>query len=299
MARLLQSRTRFRYSAGMSGSASPASKEPDRPQAASPLGAGDPPAFEIVNPEGRAPFLLICDHASKTLPRALGTLGLEVRLLEQHIAWDIGASDAARWLSRRFDAPLVRAGYSRLAIDLNRALDDPTSIAQESDGVDIPGNRKLTAVARAARADALFRPYHGAIDAALGRFRARGAVPALISIHSFTPVMNGFARPWHFGVLWDRDPRIAVPLIENLRREPGAVIGDNEPYSARDPHGFSAAHHAGSHGYPHIEIEIRQDLIDTPARAAVWAERLARALGPILADPELYRVERFEGSAAI
>jgi predicted N-formylglutamate amidohydrolase len=299
MAARLQTRATFRYSAGMKVTASPASTQPDRPPHSALLGPGDPPAYEAVNPEGRAPFLLICDHASRKFPSVLGSLGLDASVLERHIAWDIGAADVARHLSRRFDAPLVLAGYSRLVIDLNRTLDDPTSIAQESDGVEIPGNRKLDPAARAERAQALFHPYHGAIEARLDAFSAQGRVPAVISIHSFTPTMNGFARPWHIGVLWDRDPRIAEPLLEALKREPGAVIGDNEPYSAREPNGYSADHHAARCGYPHIEIEIRQDLIDSSERAAVWAERIARAFGPILAAPELYRIERYERSAGI
>ncbi len=272
---------------------------PGRAEPATLLGPGDPPAWDAVNPDGRAPFLLICDHASRRVPQALGTLGLEASLLERHIAWDIGAADAARWLSSHFDAPLVLAGYSRLAIDCNRPLDDPTSIAQESDGIDIPGNRKLTPSERAARARELFHPYHDAIEVLLGRWRGRGQVPALVSIHSFTPVMNGFRRPWHYGVLWGHDPRIALPLLEGLRRQAGLTIGDNEPYSAREPHGYSVDHHAGVHGYPHIEIETRQDLIESREGASLWAERLAHALGPILADPGLYRVEHFKASDGV
>jgi predicted N-formylglutamate amidohydrolase len=254
------------------------------------LESDEPPAFEIVNEAGTAPFLLICDHASRRMPKALDSLGLEEEQLRLHIGWDIGAADAARWLARHFDAPLVLAGYSRLVIDCNRALEDPSSIPAKSDGVAVSGNRKLSRRDATRRIDSLFWPYHAAIDAALARL---GPAPGLVSIHSFTPVFGGKERPWHIGVLWDQDPRIAVPLLEALGREPGIVVGDNEPYSAREPKGYSVTAHAAAKGYPHVAIEIRQDLIDTHHGAALWAERLAKALGPILCDRAIYEVKRY------
>jgi predicted N-formylglutamate amidohydrolase len=158
----------------------------------------------------------------------------------------------------------------------------------------VPGNVGLTPAARVARVDSIFRPYHTAIDARLAAFAERGIVPVVFSVHSFTPVMNGFARPWHVGVLWDKDPRVPVPLIAELAAaDPRRVVGDNEPYSAREPAGYSIRTHAEPAGLPHAAVEIRQDLIDTPAGAAQWADALAAALTPILARPDLNRVERF------
>jgi predicted N-formylglutamate amidohydrolase len=126
------------------------------------------------------------------------------------------------------------------------------------------------------------------VDARLASCRQSGAAPALLSIHSFTPEMNGKARPWHVGVLWDLDGRIALPLLEGLRGEPGLVVGDNEPYSAREPVGYTQRHHGAEPGLPHVALELRQDLVADDAGAAVWAERLARVLRPILARAELY-----------
>ena len=158
----------------------------------------------------------------------------------------------------------------------------------------IPGNAKLAAAEAKVRQEALFHPYHAAIDATLDGFRKRGKVPALVSIHSFTPVFGGFERPWHIGILWDRDPRIAVPLMANLRKYPSITVGDNEPYSAREPKGYSVTAHAVAKGYPHVAVEIRQDLIDTHHGAAEWGSRFAHALEPIVRDRSIYRVERFE-----
>jgi len=255
------------------------------------LSRAEPPAVETVNDSGRAAFLLVCDHASRRVPQALDNLGLDDALMQRHIAWDIGAAEVARGLARQFDAPLRATGYSRLVIDCNRALDDPSSIPEVSDGIAVPGNRGLGPAEVERRREALFRPYHREVAAALARFRERGQVPGLVSIHSFTPVFDGIERPWHIGILWDRDPRIAVPLIEAVGRQPGLVVGDNQPYSAREPRGYTVTAHAHSQGYPHVAIEIRQDLIDTHHGAVEWTERLARALGPILADPTIYRLE--------
>ncbi len=236
-------------------------------------------------------MLLTCDHASCAVPRALDRLGLPEAGLRQHIGWDIGAAVVARLLARALDAPGVFTGYSRLVIDCNRDPGDPTSIPAISDGVDVPGNRDLSPEARAARRAACFDPYHAAIAARLDALLAAGIVPALLSIHSFTPAMNGIARPWHVGILWDRDARIPVPLLAALRAEHGIIVGDNEPYSAREPAGYTVRHHAVARGLPHVAIELRQDLIASDDGAAAWAARLAAALRPILARPDIYRIE--------
>jgi predicted N-formylglutamate amidohydrolase len=268
--------------------------DPEPSGAAGLLQPGDPPPFEIDHPERQARLLLICDHASRAVPRALDRLGLSDADLLRHIGWDIGAAEVTRRLGERLGAPAVLAGYSRLVIDCNRGLGDPSSIPEVSDGVVVPGNAGLTPAARVARVAACFRPYHEAIAASLAPFASRGVAPVVISIHSFTPVMNGLERPWHVGVLWNHDPRVPVPLIAGLAAaDPRRVVGDNQPYSAREPAGYSIRTHAEAAGLPHAAIEIRQDLIDTPAGAEFWAEAIADALKPILARSGIYCVERF------
>jgi len=257
------------------------------------LTATDPPPVEHINAAGMAPVLITCDHASRRVPRSLHNLGLDAASLRLHIGWDIGAADVSRGLARRLDAPAILAGYSRLVIDCNRDLDNPTSMPAVSDGVPVPGNQDLGPAARAQRVEALFKPYHRAVEAALDGFAARGHHPAVLSIHSFTPVMNGVARPWHIGILWDKDPRMAVPMLAALRREAGLVVGDNEPYSAREPAGYTVRTHAEKRGLPHLNVEIRQDLLATDSGTTEWAERLARVLTPILEDPALYHVKHY------
>ncbi|WP_119460332.1 N-formylglutamate amidohydrolase [Rhodospirillaceae bacterium SYSU D60014] len=258
------------------------------------LGPQDPPPFEVVNPDGAARVVLICDHAGQAIPAALKTLGLDEVTLARHIAWDIGIADVTRRLAKRLDAPAVLAGYSRLVIDCNRRLDNPTSIAQVSDGIDVPGNRGLTAAQRVQRAEACFQPYHDAVARLIEGRRRAGIVPALISMHSFTPVFGGVERPWHVGILWNRDPRIPVPLMERLAADPELCVGDNEPYTARDEHGYSTAVHGDELGLANVLIEIRQDLIDTRHGAESWADRLADALTSILVDDEIFRVVHYE-----
>ena len=256
------------------------------------LCAADPPPVEIIG-GGRAPVLLTCDHASCVIPRSLDGLGLPPGAVREHIGWDIGAAMVTRRLASALDARAVLAGYSRLVIDCNRDLQDPSSIPIASDGVAVPGNRELPPAARAARIDCCFVPYHTAIAVRLDAMLAAGAVPALLSIHSFTPVMNGIARPWQIGILWDRDPRIAEPLLEALRAELGDAVGDNQPYSAREPAGYTQRHHAVTRGLPHVAIELRQDLVAAEEGAAAWSARLAAALSPILARPEIRRIEHY------
>jgi predicted N-formylglutamate amidohydrolase len=243
------------------------------------LAPADPPPFEEIS--GRAPVLLVCDHASNRVPAALAGLGLRAEYFNQHIAVDIGAAAVTRLLAPALGAAAILCGYSRLVIDCNRAPADPSSIPAASDGIAIPGNRDLSAAARDARIDAIFTPYHAAIAR---RVRDAGAAPVLISVHSFTPVMKGFVRPWHVGILWDDDSRIAGPLMAALGAETGLTVGDNQPYSAREPVGYTVSHHAHAKGLPHVAIELRQDLIADETGARQWAGRLARVLIPILTE---------------
>jgi predicted N-formylglutamate amidohydrolase len=221
------------------------------------LGPDDPPPAVIVNPAGRAPVLLICDHASNAVPRSLQGLGLAERDLHRHIAYDIGSADVTRLLAEALDAPAVLAGYSRLVIDCNRHLDHPDSILRVSDGIVIPGNAEVSADHARMRADACFWPYHRRIDAAIAGFAGRGIRPSIVAIHGFTPVLAGAARPWHIGILWGEDGRIAVPLIAALQQGTDMAIGDNQPYSGRQHYGYSIAAHAGEASLPNVLIELR------------------------------------------
>ncbi len=258
------------------------------------LADDEPPAFEVVNGDGRGPCVLVCDHASNRLPRALGDLGLEATDLERHIAYDIGAAAVALGLARQLDAPLVLSGYSRLVIDLNRHPGSPTSVPLASEDVVIPGNHDLSEAQIAERMQALFWPYHDAVADRLERYRGEQRVPALISVHSFTPAFLGRERPWHVGVLWHHDQRIALPLIKRLNAEPDLCVGDNEPYSARNPEGYTVETHSEKLGYPGVLLEIRQDLITSTEGVDRWEAQLGRILADILSDPSIYYIEQLE-----
>ncbi|MGB8273828.1 MAG: N-formylglutamate amidohydrolase [Alphaproteobacteria bacterium] len=257
------------------------------------IAADEPPPYEIVNAQARTSVVFVCDHASRAIPRALGNLGLSQEALSAHIAWDIGAAEVTRRLSRRFDAVAALAGYSRLVIDLNRALDDPTSIAVISDGTLVPGNRALDHDAARLRADAIFHPYHRAVGGALEALRRQGHVPALVSIHTFTPVFRDAHRPWDVGVLWDKDGRMAVPFMDKLRTEHGLDVGDNLPYSGRDHYAFTVDHHAAASGLPHLSMEIRNDLVASEAGAEKFARLIGDVIEEIVSDPTLFREEIF------
>lgn len=248
------------------------------------LSPADPPPVTVENPAGRAPLLILADHARPTIPERLGDLGVCAAGRSRHIAYDIGIEGVARTLAEQLDAPLVLAGFSRLVVDLNRRPGDEDCMPPVSDGTPVPGNRDLSPAARAARITEIHSPYHARIAGLLDGMRGGGAVPVVISMHSFTPVFAGFVRPWHIGVLWNRDQRLAAPVLEALRRAGDLCVGDNQPYSGRDGHGYTLPRHAEASGLPHLLFEIRQDLIDHPGRQHGWGQRLAGLLRPILAD---------------
>jgi len=228
------------------------------------------------------PLVLVCDHASNTLPQSYGTLGLEEAALATHIAYDIGAAEVTRMLAQRLAAPAILARWSRLLIDLNRGADDPTLVMQLSDGRIIPGNRDISPADSSRRLHRFHAPYHAAIEAEIARARAGRAVPALVSIHSFTPVWKGRPRPWEIGVLWDRDPRLAKPLLSGFARA-GFVVGDNKPYSGELENDCLYVH-GTMNGLPHALIEIRQDLIATDAAQVALALRLEPIIANAMAE---------------
>lgn len=251
-------------------------------------------AFETVAGDRAGGLLFLADHASNTIPDDFGGLGLPTAAMERHIAYDIGVRPLTLALAARFGAPAVLSRFSRLLIDPNRGLDDPTLVMRISDGAIIPGNARHDAAERQRRIDRFWRPYDNAVGAAIVAMLATGRRPVIVSIHSYTPVWRGWGRPWHAGILWDRDPRLPLPLIAALRAEHGLVIGENEPYDGA-LQGDCLSRHAMPRGLAHALIEVRQDLIGTEVGVAAWAERLERALRQALTAPEL-DVARFFGS---
>ncbi len=241
------------------------------------LDADAPPAFEVVNARGRSTAVLTCDHASHVVPPALRDLGLSREQLLDHIGWDPGAADVARRLSGLLDAPLVLSGYSRLVIDCNRPPGAPTSIPAESGGVRIPGNSNVSADDAHARAGACFWPYHRAIESLLDARAAERRPTHVLAIHSFTPVMLGTSRPWTIGVLYGRDDWLAHRLLDELRRDPDLVVGDNEPYRVTDASDYGIPMHAERREHPGALIEIRNDGPRTPAGVEYWANVVASA----------------------
>ncbi len=244
-------------------------------------------AFELLNPDGAAPILLVCDHASRAFPPHLGTLGVPEPDTFEHIAWDIGAAELTRGLAAALGAPAVLCRWSRLVVDCNRRLDHPSAFPVESDRIEVPGNVGLRPEDREWRIRHIHEPYHGAIDAQLEAMLASGIVPAFVSVHSFTPLMGEIARPWHVGTLWDQDDRLALPVLESLRSVDGLHVGDNEPYSGRHPTDYTLHAHAVVRGLAYIGFEVRQDLLATQGGIAYWVGLLERALRHAMTFPDV------------
>jgi predicted N-formylglutamate amidohydrolase len=239
-------------------------------------------AYEAVAGSGN--ILFLCDHAANALPPEMGEqgldhLGLAPELFSTHIAYDIGAAEVTRALAATYGAPAILGVWSRLLIDLNRGPDDPTIVMKLSDGAIIPGNREAGADEVARRIAAYHAPYHAAIAAALDRM---GSNAAVISMHSFTPAWKKVPRQWEVGVLYDRDTRLAAPLMARLA-EAGFTVGDNEPYTGA-LEGDTLWQHGTRRSLPHVLIEMRQDLIATPRMAQDFAAKLKPILDLALVD---------------
>jgi predicted N-formylglutamate amidohydrolase len=247
------------------------------------LAADEPAPVTVRKENGSSPLLFVADHAGNAIPRSLDRLGIPETECKRHIAWDIGIAAVSRLVAEMLDATLVQQNYSRLVIDCNRALGAAASIPEISEFTSIPGNIGLSEDRKAARVREIFRPYHDRIEAELDRRRRASRRVALIAMHSFTPVFKGVTRPWHAGMLYNRDPRFAHILMALLKREKGLVVGDNEPYSVTDESDYTIPVHGEQRGLSHVAIEVRQDLIADSVGQQAWGTLLARLL------PQAYR----------
>jgi predicted N-formylglutamate amidohydrolase len=242
------------------------------------LDADAPNAVFEERRAGTSNFVIVVDHASKQIPRCLGDLGLPAAELERHIAWDIGALGVARRVAAALDAPLVAQNYSRLVIDCNRDPAVASSIPTEGEYLAIPGNIGIGAQQRAARRAEIFEPYHEHIRTLLDSRLAAARRTILVAQHSMTDIFKGVNREMHAAVLYNRDRRFAGLVLAALRREANLIIGDNEPYFVSDATDYTIPQHAEARGLPHVEIEIRQDLVSGEPGQIEWAERISRVL---------------------
>lgn len=237
-----------------------------------------PAAVEVLNEHGRSPFVLICEHASNHIPAEYNKLGLDDKELVRHIAWDIGAADVTRALSKRLNASAFLGGYSRLLIDLNRPLHVADSIPLRSEATDIPGNRSLAAAEKERRQRLMFHPFQDRLHAHLEQRSADGRRSVLVAVHSFTPVYLGQQRSWHAGVLFDKATTLGQALIAQLSNDPLLNVGANVPYGVSADADYALVVHGDLLGNPAVLIEIRNDLIADPEGVEVWTSKLEAAL---------------------
>jgi predicted N-formylglutamate amidohydrolase len=242
------------------------------------LDSDEPRAFEEINRHGTSAFVIAVDHASFRIPRRLGNLGLPPAELQRHIAWDIGAFEVAKHMSRLLDAPLIKQNYSRLVIDCNRDPSVATSIPTVGEFTPIPGNVGLSGEQLAARRTEIFEPYHRQIRGLLDERASAGRQTILVAQHSMTNVFKGVARDMHAAILYNRDRRFAELMLQALRRDSTLHIADNQPYFVSDATDYTIPRHGEARGLLHVEIEIRQDLISAEVGQIEWAQRIAKAL---------------------
>ena len=242
------------------------------------LAPDEPSPFEVVEATPASRYVIACDHAGRRIPRSLGSLGLPESELERHIAWDLGVAALGRKLARALDATLVLQTYSRLVVDCNRRPTRPDSMPKTSEDTVVPGNANVSPEAARERVEAIFEPYHARLRQELDARREQARPTTLILLHSFTPVYRSVGRPWHAGVLHLHDPRLALRVLAELSRESGLVVGNNEPYAASELTDYGIIEHGEARGLPHVELEVRQDLLADESGVEAWSERLSRVL---------------------
>jgi len=241
------------------------------------LTAEDPPPVHVLRPNGSSDIVLTADHAGRAIPASL-RLGVSAAEMERHIAWDIGIAGVTEHLSALLDAAAVLQTYSRLVIDCNRDPAWSSAMPEISEHTPIPGNIGLSEADRAARVEAIFTPYHQRIATLLDARSQASRRTVLVAMHSFTPSFKGESRAMQVGMLYNKDARLAEIMLELLRQQGDLVVGDNAPYAITGNSDYGIPVHGEGRGLPHVEVEIRQDLITAPDQQLAWAHRFARLL---------------------
>ncbi|MFN3828222.1 MAG: N-formylglutamate amidohydrolase [Micavibrio sp.] len=246
----------------------------------------EPAPYDLINLEGDPQLILTCEHAGDIVPRQLGLLGLEPEDFRCHYAVDVGVDDVTRELSRLMNAPAILGNYSRLVVDLNRTENHPMTFATTGEGKPVPGNIGISAEEGERRLREIYRPYHTALDGLIESVIARGYIPIVISVHSYTPVFFNFARPWEVGFMYASDDRVSLPLIRHFESL-GYNVGKNQPYDRRVARGGAISRHAERRRLPCSMIEFRNDMISNKKDAHHWAKLFADGLQEVLADPSI------------
>ena len=239
---------------------------------------------EIVNRDGAGPILLLCEHASSHIPAQYDGLGLRAEDRLSHAAWDPGAHAVALHLSHALNAPMVASRVSRLVYDCNRPPEAPSAMPETSERIEVPGNRGLSPADRQARTQAIYVPFCDAVHAVIAARKQRGQPTILVTMHSFTPIFHGRRRAVEIGILHDEDSRLADAMLATQGALPHRVIRRNEPYGPADGVTHSLKLHGVANGLPNVMIEIRNDLLATPADEKAMAEEILRLLTPALAE---------------
>lgn len=242
------------------------------------LEQGEAHPADVVNADGSSAFFLVCEHASRTIPHRLGTLGLGPDDLERHIAWDIGAASIARQMSQALDAPLVLQNYSRLVIDCNRPPETAQAMPVVSERTVIPGNENIDDAERASRISSIFQPFHETVSGLLDARAAAGIQSILITLHSFNRTYDGFARPWDVGAQYNRAPEFSKCINQLLGCDEALCIGDNQPYPVNDATHYTIPVHGEQRGIAHTMLEVCNDLLCDRDGQAMWAKRLVDVL---------------------
>ncbi len=241
------------------------------------------PAAIVENASGKGGVVLICEHAGQLLPESLGSLGLDTEAMSTHIAWDIGAAGLAGALSKQLDAPLIMQRYSRLVFDCNRVLEAPDAIVEVSDGVEIPANQHLSAAEKKSRFDQVYTPFDRAIEQVIDDCLQQGTSPAIVCIHSFTPLFKGEQRSLDLGIIHDTsDTSFAAYTLELGRQSGQYSAALNQPYEAGDGVTHTLAMHGVRRKLSNVMFEVRNDLIRDIQGQAQWAERLGSLISGAL-----------------
>lgn len=238
----------------------------------------DEPAAVVENPAGSGKVVLVCEHAGQSIPAFINSFGFEADVMSSHIAWDIGAAELARALSKTLDAPLILQRYTRLAYDCNRDFDASDAVVEESDNISIPANAGLGLQDKQRRFDEIYQPFEQAISGLLNLRLNSAQESILVTVHSFTPLYKGQRRELELGILHDDDTRLADALLVQTERETSYQAARNKPYSPEDGVTHTLITHGIKRNLANVMLEIRNDLIDHEHGLKLWAERLSRLL---------------------
>ena len=221
----------------------------------------------------RLKVLLTCEHGGNDVPAEYSTYFEQAKdVLATHRGYDLGALELFKKFKGKADFSLS-SSTSRLLVELNRSLHHAHLFSEYTQGLPPQEAEKVL--------EKYYYPYRQKVENQVAAWVEKGCQVLHLSVHSFTPELNGKERKADIGFLYDpkreREQLFAAQWRQRLQDQfPEYKIRYNYPYKGTaDGFVTQLRKHYTNDQYAGLELEVNQRF---PASETVKWQELQKAL---------------------